>query len=89
MFIIEKRIREESGRVKTRAEMLGDIGESRVSNFLKIHYNKGFLINNVLLKNDKYTSQIDHVFITFNRDIYIIETKNRSGLIKGKLNEKN
>lgn len=89
MFIIEKRIKEESGRVKTRAEMLGDIGESRVSNFLKIHYNKGFLINNVLLKNDKYTSQIDHVFITFNRDIYIIETKNRSGLIKGKLNEKN
>lgn len=60
----------------------GKQGENIVIDFLQSKRD-GLLINNLTLKiNDSY-SQIDHVYIT-DKAIFVIETKNHSGLVLGK-----
>lgn len=67
-------------------QIKGKIGESIVSNELKkLNCDEYKIINNVLLKNDTRSSQIDHVVISV-YGIFVIETKFYEGWIFG--NEK-
>lgn len=73
----------DSKKGKTRAEIIGQYGEDKVSNVINEFSSKGVLINNILIKNNGYRTQIDHVFVANNRNLYVIETKNYSGIIRG------
>lgn len=65
----------------------GEIGEKMVINELKRHFPKkdNYLINNVTLKTEERSTQIDHILIN-QFGIFVIETKHYSGWIYG--NEK-
>ena len=67
-------------RKKQRLKALNK-GEQEVINILnKI---KGYkLLNNIMIKNDKGTSQIDHILIG-KKGIFVIETKDFNGIIYG------
>ena len=70
-------------------KIIGKIGEMDVSNELKkLPSNKYLIINNVMLYDENGKShQIDHiVFSKFG--IFVIETKNFEGLIKGNTYDK-
>lgn len=67
----------------TQAERKGAIGEQMVANILKkLDPKKYKVINDVLLQNGNYTSQIDHVVVS-DYGIFVIEMKNYSGWIYG------
>lgn len=72
------------------SKIKGYFGERKVKrNLNRLEKNgEGLLINNLnLLTKDGQSSQLDHVFI--NRSgIFIVETKNYSGVISGKENDK-
>lgn len=66
-----------------KARIKGVIGEKTVSSILFfLDSTKYKVINNVVIKNDKVTSQIDHVVIS-DFGIFVIETKNFKGWIVG------
>jgi len=69
----------------------GKYGEKQVEEKLNKYISKkgGFLINDVIIpgNNDK-TSEIDHILFT-NYGVFVIETKNLSGLILGKEDDPN
>lgn len=61
----------------------GILGESRVSRQLRrIQSEEYQIINNLLIKNGNFSSQIDHVIVSV-YGIFVIETKNYSGWIHG------
>lgn len=61
----------------------GIIGEKTVSSILYfLDSTKYNVINNVVIKNDEVTSQIDHVVVS-DFGIFVIETKNFKGWIVG------
>ena len=66
-----------------RPKVKGHMGESKVAKVLKRFNRKGaHSKNDILIKHDKGTSQIDHLLIT-KQGIVVIETKNYSGTIYG------
>lgn len=61
----------------------GSLGEKRVSTeLLKLPKDEFIIQNNILLIDGSLTSQIDHIVIS-KTGIFVIETKNYSGLIYG------
>lgn len=61
----------------------GSIGERKVSKALNTLENNEYkVINNVMIRTDRGTTQIDHVVISV-YGIFVIETKNYKGLIFG------
>lgn len=70
-----------AGRRASRS--LGELGEKRVAKRLsKLPKDRYRIINDLLLQDNKYSSQIDHVVIS-EYGIFVIETKNYSGKIYG------
>lgn len=64
----------------------GKQGERQVAKYLnKLPSKKYTVLNNVLLQNYKHSTQIDHIVFS-QYGIFVIETKNYSGLIKGSEN---
>lgn len=62
----------------------GVLGEKSVALILSYLNTKKYrVINDLMIKNGKKTSQIDHVIVS-NYGIFVIETKNYKGLIVGK-----
>lgn len=66
----------------------GRLGENNVSNILKRLSDEYFVINDLLLKTSRGTTQIDHVVIS-KYGIFVIETKNYTGWIYGGENAEN
>ena len=67
----------------------GKLGERSVSKRLKrLDNNKYKVINDVILKTSRGTSQIDHLVVS-NYGIFVIETKNYQGWIVGSENTDN
>ena len=61
----------------------GAMGEKRVARILeKLPEEKYSVINNLLLNNSGYTSQVDHVVVSV-YGIFVIETKTYQGIISG------
>ena len=61
----------------------GNAGEMVVSNFLmKLDKEKYFVLNDITLKLNGFTSQIDHIVVSC-YGIFVIETKNWKGSIYG------
>ena len=61
----------------------GNIGERKVSKALNTLDNNEYkVVNNVMIRTDRGTTQIDHVVISV-YGIFVIETKNYKGLIFG------
>ncbi len=66
-----------------KSKIKGYIGEKLVSKKLKkLNKRKYKVINDVLLKTQKGSTQIDHIVIS-KYGIFVIETKNYKGIIKG------
>ncbi|EKY22068.1 nuclease-related domain-containing protein [Clostridium celatum] len=66
-----------------KSKVKGYIGEIIVSKRLsKLNKKKYKVINNILLKAPNTTTQIDHIVISI-YGIFVIETKNYKGIIKG------
>ena len=66
-----------------KAKIKGYIGEKQVSKRLrKLNKRKYKVLNNVLLKTANGSTQIDHVVISI-YGVFVIETKNYKGIIKG------
>lgn len=64
-------------------EIKGYFGELQVRNILKKLSSEYIVINNIMLrKEDKETTQIDHIVVS-TYGIFVIETKNYKGLITG------
>ena len=78
---------QEKQKQEERAKDLGKRGEEEIIDLLGgTVWGEQYLINNLILQDgNKWTTQIDHVFINSN-GVYVIETKNLSGRIYG--NEK-
>lgn len=69
-----------------KAKIKGVIGEKNISSILYfLNKSKYKVINNVVLKKENKTSQIDHIVIS-DFGIFVIETKNYKGLIFGNEN---
>ena len=65
----------------------GSIGERKVSKALNILDNNEYkIINNLMIRTDRGTTQIDHVVISV-YGIFVIETKNYQGFIFGNEND--
>lgn len=66
-----------------KSKIKGYIGEKKVSKKLsKLNKKKYKVINNLLLKTAKGSTQIDHVVISI-YGVFVIETKNYKGIIRG------
>ena len=69
---------------KSKAKQLGKEGEDQVSRELnKLNKDDYVLLNDLTLLYNGTTHQIDHVVVS-NYGVFIIETKNYSGCIRGK-----
>ena len=72
-----------TSRYSSRAEAIGDYGEKRVSSFLEDLDCKDYRVyNNILIRNGKYTTQVDHIIIS-RYGIFVLETKNIHGKVYG------
>lgn len=70
-------------------QIKGKWGEMEVANILSLLPEDEYkVINDVIIKNNGYTSQIDHIVVSI-YGIFVIETKNYTGLITGYENSKN
>ena len=68
----------------SKASIKGNYGESQVSRTLsQLPTDTYHIINNIMLKTEKGTTQIDHVVVS-KYGIFVIETKNYQGWIFGK-----
>jgi len=66
-----------------KPKIKGKYGEAKISLLLKLLSSKKYkIINDVLIRNESRSSQIDHIVIS-NYGIYVIETKNYKGWIFG------
>lgn len=66
-----------------KSKIKGYIGEKLVSKKLKkLNKRKYKVINNLLLKTAKGSTQIDHIVVS-KYGVFVIETKNYKGIIKG------
>lgn len=74
-------------RKKKAIEKKGEAGEKEIEKILQELPRKYKVFNNVLLKKGDNYSQIDHIVVS-KRGIGLIETKNYSGYIYGKEEEK-
>ena len=71
------------------AKIKGNVGEKRVANILSTLDNTKYkVINNLMIRTERGTTQIDHVVISI-YGIFVIETKNYKGLIFGSENDEN
>jgi predicted RNA-binding Zn-ribbon protein involved in translation (DUF1610 family) len=69
-----------------RTRIKGVVGEKKVSSILYfLDRSKYKVINNIVLKTDERTTQIDHIVIS-DFGIFVIETKNYKGWILGNEN---
>lgn len=67
----------------------GKQGERQVAKYLNKLPSKAYTVfNNVLLQNNIHSTQIDHIVFS-QYGIFVIETKNYSGIIRGKDNSEN
>ncbi len=67
----------------TTKEGKGEAGELVVSHFLnKLDKSKYFTVNDITLKNNFFTTQIDHIVVSC-YGVFVIETKNWKGSIYG------
>ena len=67
----------------TTKEGKGEAGELVVSHFLnKLDKSKYFTVNDITLKNNGFTTQIDHIVVSC-YGVFVIETKNWKGSIYG------
>lgn len=64
------------------SKIKGDYGELRLSSVLKSLPNGYHVIDNIMLRTKKGTTQIDHILVS-NAGILVIETKNYKGRIYG------
>ena len=65
------------------AKIKGNVGEKRVANILSTLDNTKYkVINNLMIRTERGTTQIDHVVISI-YGVFVIETKNYKGIIKG------
>lgn len=72
-----------TSRYSSRAEAIGDYGEKRVSSFLEDLDCKDYRVyNDILIRNGKYTTQVDHIIIS-RYGIFVLETKNIHGKVYG------
>lgn len=70
------------------SEKLGEFGENSVKSIIgETVEDEKYVINNLIIKNNESTSQIDHIVIN-PRGIFVIETKNYSGKIYGTPNQR-
>ena len=68
---------------RIKSYIIGRLGEYRVAKQLKkLNKKKYKVLNNVLLKTKRGTVEIDHIIVS-NKGVYVIETKNRKGIIYG------
>lgn len=65
-----------------KSSIKGKIGEKGVSAFLSMLPGKYIVLNDIMLRNGSYTTQIDHIVIS-PHGIFVIETKNYKGWILG------
>lgn len=70
-----------------RPKSKGEIGEKLVNDILKKLPSSYVVIKNILLKTNVGTAQIDHIVVC-KKGIFVIETKNYSGLIYGEERQK-
>ena len=78
-------LNERTEEYKSYAEVLGEIGEERISRFLKMLPQDYYIFNDIYLYNKGRTTQIDHIVISI-YGIFVIETKNYKGQIYGNNN---
>lgn len=65
-------------------KLKGMLGEKRVNSSLsKLPHEKYEILNDIMIRNGKGTTQIDHIVIS-EYGIFVIETKNYDGLIYGR-----
>lgn len=75
--------------VKYSPKLIGFLGENNTKDALKgLPKDKYKIINNILIKINGYTHQIDHVIVS-QYGIFCIETKQYNGYIKGSKWDKN
>lgn len=68
---------------KSRAEILGERGERKVSSYLEdLPYEDYQVFNDILIRDGSYTTQIDHIIIS-HFGVFVIETKNIHGKVYG------
>lgn len=73
-------------RHNSRAEAIGDIGERNVSTYLSdLPYEEYDVFNDLLIRDGKYTSQVDHIIIC-RSGVFVLETKNIHGKVYGSSN---
>ena len=73
-------------RYSSRAEAIGEYGEKKVSSFLAdLDCEEYRVFNDLLLRDGKYTTQIDHIIIS-RYGVFVIETKNVHGKVYGSEN---
>ncbi len=66
-----------------KSHLIGKLGEYRVAKQLrKLNNSQYRVLNNVIIKTSKGTAEIDHIVVS-RKGIYVIETKNRKGIIYG------
>ena len=67
----------------SKRKILGIMGEAKCSSILRrLPKDKYNVVNDILIKHDKGTTQIDHVVVSI-YGIFVIETKNYNGKIYG------
>ena len=72
-----------SPKYSSRADAIGDYGEKRVSSFLEDLDCEDYRVyNDLLVRNGKYTTQIDHIVIS-RYGVFVLETKNVHGKVYG------
>lgn len=72
-----------TSKYRSRAEAIGDYGEKRVSSFLEdLDCEDYRVFNDLLIRNGKYTTQVDHVIIS-RYGVFVLETKNIHGNVYG------
>ncbi|MCR4944720.1 MAG: NERD domain-containing protein [Clostridium sp.] len=70
------------GKGKITAKSKGIVGENQVKRVLKNLPSEYTIINDVLIKYKSITTQIDHIVVC-SKGVFVIETKNYSGIIFG------
>lgn len=82
--MIDKDIETDGGYT---AKVSGNFGEYKISSVLSSLPEEYHIIDNVMLKTRKGTTQIDHIVVS-KHGIFVIETKNHKGMIFGDANGK-
>ena len=70
-------------RFKQQPQVLGWIGERKISSFLRnLPSNHYIVLNDIMIRNKTSTTQIGHIVVS-QFGIFVLETKNYSGWIFG------